>query len=426
MQIYPARSIGFSSIVLCLFLYGVTARATPVVELPDRALVAAEIAIIINDADELSKQIGEHYRQQRHIPRENLVHVSFKPGLTTMSVAEFKRIKTQVDNKTPPGVQAYVLTWLKPYRVTCMSITSAFAFGFNQDYCAQGCKTTKPSPYFNSDSRAPYSDYGIRPTMVLAGASFKAVKQLIQRGIDSDNTAPGGTAYLMDTHDKNRNVRSLFYDNAIRYMQNSIKVKRIKGQALEDQKDVLFYFTGLVSVPGIETNRFLPGAIADHLTSTGGQLTDSKQMSIMQWIKAGATGSYGAVVEPCNLLQKFPYPLVVMDRYISGESLIEAYWKSVKMPGQGIFVGEPLARPYSGYKIISKSGQKFVRVWSLSSGRYVLSGAVSGVGPYQELDQYQVIQRGPQDIKLNDLSKPFLRLKKADHVDSSLRHYIFK
>jgi hypothetical protein len=26
--------------------------------------------------------------------------------------------------------------------------------------------------------------------------------------------------------------------------------------------------------------------------------------------------------------------------------LIEAYWKSVQMPGQGLFVGEPLAAPY--------------------------------------------------------------------------------
>jgi hypothetical protein len=52
------------------------------------------------------------------------------------------------------------------------------------------------------------------------------------------------------------------------------------------------------------------------------------------------------VVEPCNLLEKFPHPAVVMNRYLRGETLIEAYWKSVLMPGQGIFVGEPLAAPF--------------------------------------------------------------------------------
>jgi len=75
-------------------------------------------------------------------------------------------------------------------------------------------------------------------------------------------------------------------------------------------------------------------------------LTDSGQMSALRWLETGATGSYGAVVEPCNLLQKFPHPAIVAGHYLRGETLIEAYWKSVLMPGQGIFVGEPLAAPF--------------------------------------------------------------------------------
>jgi len=49
----------------------------------------------------------------------------------------------------------------------------------------------------------------------------------------------------------------------------------------------------------------MPGAIADHLTSSGGQLFNGAQMSVLDWIDAGITGTYGAVVEPCNFLQKF-------------------------------------------------------------------------------------------------------------------------
>jgi hypothetical protein len=52
------------------------------------------------------------------------------------------------------------------------------------------------------------------------------------------------------------------------------------------------------------------------------------------------------VVEPCNLPEKFPFVPVVTSRYLRGETLIEAYWKSVLMPGQGIFIGEPLAAPF--------------------------------------------------------------------------------
>ncbi len=69
-------------------------------------------------------------------------------------------------------------------------------------------------------------------------------------------------------------------------------------------------------------------------------------MSAMRWLEAGATGSYGTVVEPCNLPQKFPAIPIAVGRYLQGETLIEAYWKSVQMPGQGIFIGEPLARPF--------------------------------------------------------------------------------
>ena len=77
---------------------------------------------------------------------------------------------------------------------------------------------------------------------------------------------------------------------------------------LKGKQDVMFYFTGLAHVAKIGSNQFMDGAIADHLTSTGGVLFGKNQMSILRWLDAGATGSYGAVVEPCNFPQKFPHP----------------------------------------------------------------------------------------------------------------------
>ena len=52
------------------------------------------------------------------------------------------------------------------------------------------------------------------------------------------------------------------------------------------------------------------------------------------------------VVEPCNFPAKFPDPGLVLSYYRRGDTLIEAYWRSVAMPGQGLFIGEPLARPW--------------------------------------------------------------------------------
>ena len=106
----------------------------------------------------------------------------------------------------------------------------------------------------------------------------------------------------------------------------------------------LFYFTGRQRVADVDTLRFRAGAIADHLTSSGGELIESPQMSSLAWLDAGATASFGTVVEPCAFPQKFPQPAIVMRRYLGGETLIEAYWKSVASPSQGVFIGEPLAR----------------------------------------------------------------------------------
>jgi uncharacterized protein (TIGR03790 family) len=227
-----------------------------------------------------------------------------------------------------------------------MSITTAFAAGYDEAFCARGCKATRPSPYFNTDSRRPHEEYGWRPAMLLAGTSFDDVKALIDRGVAADGARPPGAGYLVSTSDAARNVRSRFYPGIMLMQSDRFRFKLIQSNTVSYRADVMFYFTGLARVTGIDTNRFLPGAIADHLTSSGGRLTDSRQMSSLRWLEAGATGSYGTVVEPCAFTQKFPRPDIVIDRYLNGETLLEAYWKSVAWPGQGVFIGEPLAAPF--------------------------------------------------------------------------------
>lgn len=322
----------------------------PLAGLLNTGFGSGELGVIINDADPVSVRIGNYYQAKRGIPDENMIHVRFDPGATVMSPGEFTRIKAVVDANTPDQVQAYALTWTVPYRVGCMSITTAFAAGFSKQFCADGCAPTSMNPYYNSTSSAPFRDFKLRPTMSLAGRDWQEVKQLIDRGVASDNTHPEGTGYLVDTGDKIRNVRAMRFDNVIQYLQETVNLVHVKADYIKERPDVLFYFTGLEHVPKLKTNNFLPGAIADHLTSAGGQLTDSSQMSSLRWLEAGATGSYGAVVEPCNFSGKFPNPAIVIDHYTRGETLIEAYWKSVQMPGQGIFIGEPLAIPFGGVK----------------------------------------------------------------------------
>ncbi len=308
------------------------------------ALDRAQLAVIVNTWDPLSVEIGKYYAAQRGILFQNIIKVGFPPGRPVIPAKEFAAIKAWADEQALAHIQAYALTWAVPYRVECMSITSAFAFGFDPVFCAEDCKPTQPSPYFNSRVRLPFTQLKMRPTMAIAATSLEQAKALIDRGLRSDGTRPEGTAYLLSTSDAARNVRSASYPLAQRILGRRARV--LEQDALKDAKDVLFYFTGKARVEGLETLGFVPGAIADHLTSAGGQLVHSGQMSALAWLEAGATGSYGAVVEPCNLAQKFPHPAVVIGNYLRGDTLIEAYWKSVAMPGQGIFIGEPLAAPF--------------------------------------------------------------------------------
>ncbi len=378
--------------------------------LPKTSLGPEDIAVIVNDSDPLSRESAAYYQSRRGIPEANMIHVSFPHNSPNMTPAEFGSIKAQVDAKTPKSVQAFALAWTTPYRVDCMSITSAFAFGFDRAFCSQ-CGPTRMSPYYNSTSTTPYFDLKMRPAMMLAGTGIQAVKALIDRGIASDGSHPRGTGYLVSTSDKARNVRAAMFPEAVEVNRHWVNMKLIEKDSIKDKKDVLFYFTGLASVPDLDTLEFLPGAIADHLTSTGGMLTDSGQMSILRWLEAGATASYGSVVEPCNYLQKFPYPGQAIYWYVQGESLIEAYWKSVAWPGEGVFVGEPLAKPFGGYSVKTEGNEVVLRTQSLPPGLYALLGADSLVGPYIPVQEITV-GPGKSELHLGNLGKPVYRLER--------------
>jgi uncharacterized protein (TIGR03790 family) len=384
--------------------------ALPILSLPRVGLRSSEIAVVVNDADPSSVELGRYYAQQRGLSAQQVVHVRFTPGKPTMSAAEFERVQMVMTNQLPAQVQAYALAWTAPYRVECMSITSAFAFGFDAAYCAEGCQTTKPSPYFDSASHAPHTDLRLRPAMLLAARDLKEAKAMVDRGVRSDMRWPAGTGYLLSTSDLKRNVRAQTYPGTLRAMVAAYPLKLLQSDELVGRNDVMFYFTGLLRVDGIDRNLYLDGAVADHLTSLGGMLTDSPQMSALDWISAGATGSYGAVNEPCNFREKFPEPAVLMAHYLSGETLIEAYWKSVRMPGQGVFIGEPLARPFGGLRVRRVGAEVKVQTRGLRPGNYVLQSARSPIGPFRTGSELAVANVGVRELRLPAGSRDYFRV----------------
>ena len=386
--------------------------AKPEILLPRTGLTSDEVAVIINDDDTQSTEVGEYYQKVRHIPLANMIHVRFASGSHELAKEEFIKLKAEIDRQTKAPVQAYAVTWTNPYRVGCMSITSALAFGFDEKYCSATCKPTKASPYFNSTSLNPAKKLKMRPAMMLAGTDFARVKSLIDRGVASDHTFPSGRAYLLDTPDVTRNVRAINFAKTAKELKGVYPIEIVKATTISNRNDVLFYFTGLPQVPQLDTLQFQPGALADHLTSLGGDLIGSSQMSVLRWLEAGATASYGTVVEPCNYPQKFPFPGIAMFFYAKGASAIEAYWKSVAWPGEGLFVGEPLAKPFAPLLRETAPGQYELSIFVPHEGVVNVESSSSRKGPFSFVAQ-QALHRGlnVQHFGVSESSEGFLRLR---------------
>lgn len=305
------------------------------------------LAVVINSADPVSEAIGRHYIRARRLQPRQVIRVRFKPA-PSLDRRSFADLLHQVQRQTPPATQAYALAWAAPWRVECVSITSAIAFGRLRSTCRDTCASTPINPYYaRADVRRPWHQLGMRPAMLLAATTVPAGQALINRGVAADGTAPDGTAYLLVGRDRVRNVRAPLYEGLVETAAPGFQIRVLRADALRQAPDVMLLSVGAASVPDLTSNRYRPGAIADHLTSFGGVLTGpSAQMSALRWLEAGATASYGTVVEPCNHAFKFPNPGLALSFYRRGDTLIESYWRSVAMPDQGVFIGEPLARPW--------------------------------------------------------------------------------
>ena len=379
------------------------ASGAPEVVVPRTGITAEQLAVLVNDDDPLSVQIAAYYVTARGIPAANVVHLHVPAG-AGLSVAAFMPLKAAVDTALAgTAVQAMAITWTQPYVVDYMSITSAFALGYiPKDPTTNACSNTSPkcgpdNPYVaDPQSTSPFTDHAFRPAMMIPATTIEEAKALIDRGVASDNTWPMGTAYLMSTSDGIRSARCVlnptygYINECQRFLDtwdtgaSGIDASIVMADSIMGKTDVLFYVQGLASVPNLATNTYLPGAVADHLTSYGGQVPTSGQMSCFEFIKAGATGSFGTVVEPFAFQQKFPDPRVLIPRYVGGNTLVEAYWKSVASPGMGLFIGEPLARPFgTGFRSQFVDGALTIETTTMIPGHtYVIEAGDSTAGPF--------------------------------------------
>ncbi|HEY5312221.1 MAG TPA: TIGR03790 family protein, partial [Pirellulales bacterium] len=208
------------------------------------------------------------------------------------------------------------------------------------------------------------------------GNSLAEVVDYLTRSAAADGTSPKGTIYFDDTSDIRSKCRQPRFAAAVEQLaQLGVRGEIIPEAIPRARSDVQGVMAGVADFSWPKSlSRILPGAICEHLTSTGGMLIDgAPQTPLTEWLRYGAAGSSGAVVEPYLIEAKFPLPQMHV-HYARGSSLAEAYYQAVAAPYQLLIVGDPLCQPWARRPRITITGLK---AGETVSGKLSLQAAVT-------------------------------------------------
>jgi hypothetical protein len=244
------------------------------------------------------------------------------------------------------------------------------AHGFSANYEWTGA--TQPVKTFRSESLHSHYLATMLAYTGTHGNSVPEVKNYLAAARSSDGTQPDGTVYLLE----NNNVRSetrqpLFLETVAALERRGHRAEILsKGQAQQNgilpqgKEDVIGAVVGTKKFKWQSSGSYLlPGAIAESLTSYGGRFNQRSQTKLTEFLRYGAAGASGAVVEPFSFQAKFPVPLMHV-HYADGCSLAEAFYQSVEAPYQLLIVGDPLARPYARFAEVGLSSPDPHTPWS--------------------------------------------------------------
>ncbi len=335
------------------------------------------VLVVVNEASADSMALGNYYRETRGIPPFNVFGIDVDVTNNMNTVTFSNQVRNPIlayiaDAGLSNQIDYIVFSRDIPYRVYDgpfsddhhSSITSSMFYGFKfspRVITASDCEINPDSyhDYFEAEHAFSHYATGHYISTMLNASLPDLVRAVADRSASVDYLAPAGNIYFMHNTDRARRIRWTQYDDAsflFRFIDTPLT-------------PITEYFSANTIPAGLLTNtmglsvglRFvndpapanlMPGAIAEHLTSFGGFLfdmansSDSLQMPITEWMDAGASGSYGTVVEPCAITEKFPEARLYY-WYARGFNLAESIYMSVQTPYQGIVLGDPLTQPYA-------------------------------------------------------------------------------
>ena len=317
--------------------------------------------VVINQASSNSCELGNYFCEQRQVPPQNVLYINWAGGNTLWASNDLQTnlvmplLNMLAARQLTNQIDYVVLSMDIPFQTSFGSVvngtTSALFYGSRQGDGSDPLGVTNSyaasEAVFRQATPVGAPGYSFLTTMITADSLAQA-EALVDQGVESDGTRPQQPVVLAKSSDTLRNIRYPFFDNAI-FNVNILGVSSILRTNTDSvlwPNGCLGYETGLAQF-SVPQSTFVPGAIADSMTSYGGIIFGANsQTNLLAFINAGAAGSYGTVVEPEDDTQKFPNP---QDYFYQarGFSLAESYYQSINAPYLGLIVGEPLAAPFA-------------------------------------------------------------------------------
>lgn len=356
--------------------------------------------VVVNQTSTNSCALGNYFCERRQVPAPNVLRINWPGGNISWTAAELQTylldpLTTLLDTRQLTNqVDFVVLAMDIPFQTLngaeVNSTTAALFYGLKVASGGAGAGITNSyaasEQSFREARPASAPGFSALTTMVTAGSLTQA-KHLVDQGVNSDGTFPPQPVLLEKSSDRLRNLRYRAFDNASFNVQLSLNrnyhVIRTNTDSPGSTANVLGLQTGLPYF-SLGANLFVPGAMADSMTSFGGLIFGpNDQTTLLAFIHAGAAGSYGTVTEPSPIVEKFPHPQNYFYQ-ARGFSLAECYYQSLNLPYQGLIVGEPLAAPCR----VAASG-----AWLGVSSNAVLSGVVPLSVAFDAADREHPLQQ---------------------------------
>jgi len=359
--------------------------------------------VVLNQSSANSVELGNYFCERRQVPPENVLRVNWTGGNVSWTSDEFQLfllnplIAMLSARQLTNQIDYLVLSMDFPFQTLNGSVvnstTSALFYGLKTDSGPAWAGITNSyagsEQIFRQARPASASGASFLTTMLTAGSLAQA-KTLVDQGVNGDATFPAQTVLLAKSFDPARNVRHRLFDNAIFNVRLSpakgYSLARVNADIPPTPPPLLGLQTGLAYF-SLPDNSFVPGAMADSMTSFGGMLAGSDQTTLLAFIHAGASGSYGTVAEPLSVPEKFPNPQNYF--YQSrGFNLAECYYQSLAVPYQGLIGAEPLSAPCQMPATGAWSGVASNAVLSGSPPLTVSFTAADSQRPLQQIDLF--------------------------------------